>query len=143
MMKAEKKRPKKVLQCDRDIAEFFLDVIPEDSKEHFVILFMDDVNKVKKYEVFDSPGASAFTIDRQRIISMPAWSRAAYVAIAHNHPGGVALPSRADLSMTREIDAALAIFGIRCLEQFVVAGERYNTLLHADGRENFGNETYF
>ena len=121
-MKAEKKRPKKVLKSDRDIAEFFLDVIPEDNKEHFVILFMDDGNKVKKYEVFDSPGASALTIDRQRIISMPAWSRAAYVAIAHNHPGGSENPSPEDDLATAQIQYFANERNVGFRGHFLVAG---------------------
>lgn len=122
MMKAEKKRPKKVLKSDRDIAEFFLDVIPEDSKEHFVILFMDDGNKVKKYEVFDSPVAGAFTIDRQRIISMPAWSRAAYVAIAHNHPGGSEKPSPEDDLTTAQLQYFANERNVGFRGHFLVAG---------------------
>ena len=121
-IKEEKKRPKKVLKTDRDIAEFFLNVIPEDNKEHFVILFMDDGNKVKKYEVIDSPSASGLKIDRQRIISMPAWSRSAYVAIAHNHPGGSEKPSPEDDIATAVLQYFAEERNVGFRGHFLVAG---------------------
>ena len=47
---------------------------------------------------------------------------AASVILAHNHPSGVAEPSRADLHLTRLLTQALALVDIRVLDHFVVAG---------------------
>lgn len=47
---------------------------------------------------------------------------AAAVILAHNHPSGVAEPSRADEMLTRALKEALALVDVRVLDHFVVAG---------------------
>ena len=47
-----------------------------------------------------------------------------HVALAHNHPSGVAEPSRADELLTTALKQALALVDIRTLDHFIVAGHR-------------------
>ena len=47
---------------------------------------------------------------------------AAAVIFAHNHPSGVAEPSRADELLTRTLRDALALVDIRVLDHVIVAG---------------------
>ena len=46
---------------------------------------------------------------------------AAAVIFAHNHPSGVAEPSRADEALTIALKQALALVDVRILDHFVVA----------------------
>ncbi len=43
---------------------------------------------------------------------------------AHNHPSGVAEPSRADELLTQTLKQTLALIDVRVLDHFVVAGGR-------------------
>ena len=47
---------------------------------------------------------------------------AAGVVFAHNHPSGLAEPSRADELLTQNLKQALALVDVRVLDHFVVAG---------------------
>jgi len=47
---------------------------------------------------------------------------AAAVVFAHNHPSGVAEPSRTDELLTQNLKQALALVDVRVLDHFVVAG---------------------
>lgn len=47
---------------------------------------------------------------------------------AHNHPSGVAEPSRADESMTVVLKQALALVVVKVLDHFVVAGSEVTSL---------------
>lgn len=49
------------------------------------------------------------------------WNAAA-VMFAHNHPSGVAEPSRADEHLTQALKTALTLVDVRVLDHFVVAG---------------------
>lgn len=49
---------------------------------------------------------------------------AAAVIFAHNHPSGVAEPSRADEALTTTLKQALALVDVRVLDHFVVAGNQ-------------------
>jgi DNA repair protein RadC len=42
--------------------------------------------------------------------------------LAHNHPSGVAEPSRADELLTQALKQALTLVDVRVLDHFVVAG---------------------
>ncbi|MFX8176176.1 JAB domain-containing protein, partial [Acinetobacter baumannii] len=40
--------------------------------------------------------------------------------LAHNHPSGVAEPSRADELLTRQLSQALALVDVRVVDHFIV-----------------------
>ena len=46
----------------------------------------------------------------------------AAVILAHNHPSGVAEPSRADLALTKQLQDAPALVEVRVLDHIVVRG---------------------
>ncbi|HNM44180.1 JAB domain-containing protein, partial [Plasticicumulans sp.] len=45
---------------------------------------------------------------------------AAALILAHNHPSGVAEPSRADESITLRLKEALALIDVRVIDHFVI-----------------------
>jgi DNA repair protein RadC len=47
---------------------------------------------------------------------------ASAVVLAHNHPSGVAEPSRADEMLTQQIRASLQLLDVRVVDHLVVAG---------------------
>jgi len=44
------------------------------------------------------------------------------VIIAHNHPSGVAEPSRADEHLTEQLKRSLALIEVQLLDHIIVAG---------------------
>ena len=55
-------------------------------------------------------------------------ARACSVIIAHNHPDGLAIPSREDDIFTRSLFNALETVGIRLEDHIIVADEDYISL---------------
>jgi DNA repair protein RadC len=49
-------------------------------------------------------------------------TNASAVIFAHNHPSGLAEPSRADEMLTNALKQALALIDVRVLDHIVVAG---------------------
>ena len=47
---------------------------------------------------------------------------AAAVILAHNHPSGLAQPSRADETLTTTLKQALAQVEVKVLDHFIIAG---------------------
>ena len=78
---------------------------------------------------------SAVPLSVRTIIERAVRADAVCVVLAHNHPGGLALPSSDDLCATQQLAAALDLVGIPLLEHFVVAGSRAAPILM---RENLG-----
>ena len=45
------------------------------------------------------------------------------VLLCHNHPGGIAAPSQADIDVTQQLEMLLTELGIKLLDHIIVAGE--------------------
>lgn len=65
-----------------------------------------------------------------RAVAQRAYQRdAAFVVLAHNHPGGVAMPSAEDIRLTRDFDAALSLVDIPLIEHFIFTERSYFPIL--------------
>ncbi len=56
---------------------------------------------------------------------------ASFVIMAHNHPSGFALPSRADIDTTREVIRALGPLSVSVVDHIVVSGEDCVSFRHS------------
>jgi DNA repair protein RadC len=53
---------------------------------------------------------------------------AAAVLLCHNHPSGVAEPSRADEAITRTLQAALKLVDVRVLDHLIVGQDEVSSM---------------
>ena len=108
-------------QAVRDYLRLSLAARPH---EVFVGLYLDSQNRLLAAdELFRGTLAQTSVYPREVVKSALARNAAAMI-FAHNHPSGVAEPSRADELLTQALKQALALVDIRTLDHFVVAGGR-------------------
>ena len=62
------------------------------------------------------------SMDLRTLIGNALFSKADYILLAHNHPGGDATPSPEDFAATRVIEDALSKVGVR-LRDHIIVGE--------------------
>jgi DNA repair protein RadC len=92
--------------------------------EAFLGLFLDSQNRlIAARELFRGTLAQTSVYPRE-VVKAALAHNAAGVVFAHNHPSGVAEPSRADELLTASLKQALALVDIRTLDHLVVAGAR-------------------
>ena len=88
--------------------------------EAFWCLYLDTRNRmVGVEEVFRGTIDGAAVYPRE-IVRRALKLGAAAIIVAHNHPSGVAEPSRADESVTRKLKAALELVDIRLLDHIII-----------------------
>ena len=105
----------------RDYLRLSLSTLPY---EAFMALFLDSQNRLlAARELFRGTLAQTSVYPRE-VVKAALAENAAGVIFAHNHPSGVAEPSRADELLTVSLKSALALVDIRTLDHFVVAGHR-------------------
>ncbi len=75
-------------------------------------------------ELFHGSVNSA-SISMRRIVENALLYNSTSVIIAHNHPSGIAIPSREDIDTTKRIEAALRAVDIRLADHIIVAEEDY------------------
>lgn len=91
-------------------------------REVFVVIFLDVGNRIiAAEELFQGTLTEAAVYPRE-IAKGALLHNAAAVILAHNHPSGQAEFSDADLSLQRHIAGVLAVFDVKVLDSFVVAG---------------------
>ncbi|MGE5640430.1 MAG: RadC family protein [Clostridia bacterium] len=94
------------------------------AREHevFVCLWLDAQHRVIAiHEPFRGTLTQTSVYPRE-IVKAALAANAAAVIFAHNHPSGVAQPSRADELLTRNLREALALVDVKVLDHFIVAG---------------------
>lgn len=105
----------------RDYLRLTLSPLPY---EAFLALFLDSQNRLlAARELFRGTLAQTSVYPRE-VVKEALSHNAAGVIFAHNHPSGVAEPSRADELLTAALKQALGLVDIRALDHFVVAGQR-------------------
>ena len=88
--------------------------------EVFAVLFLDNRNRVISFDKMFNGTIDGASVYPREIVRACINHNAAAVIFAHNHPSGVAEPSRADEQITSRLKEALALIDVRVLDHFVV-----------------------
>ena len=70
-------------------------------------------------------------ISLRKISERTVFRKASVVVLAHNHPNGIAEPSRSDLEITAQIVKMLDVMGVALLEHLIVADDHVFPILHS------------
>ena len=92
--------------------------------EIFAIIHLDTRNQVLGYEELFRGTLDGASVYPREVVKAALARNAAAVILAHNHPSGVAEPSRADRDITRRLTDALALVDIRVLDHIVVGADQ-------------------
>ena len=90
--------------------------------ESFVALFLDAQNRVIATEELFRGTLTQTSVYPREVVKAALRTNAAGTIFAHNHPSGVAEPSRADEMLTNTLKSALALVDVKVLDHFIVAG---------------------
>lgn len=88
--------------------------------EVFAVLFLDAQNRLMRLEEMFRGTLTQTSVYPREVVRRALELHAAAVVLAHNHPSGVAEPSRADEYLTTTLKSALALVDVRVLDHFVV-----------------------
>lgn len=89
-------------------------------REVFALLLLDNQHRVIRFHELFFGTLDAAAVYPREIVALALKQGAAAVILVHNHPSGVAEPSRADRMITERIQAALGLLDIRVLDHLVV-----------------------
>jgi DNA repair protein RadC len=91
-----------------------------EAAEQFRVLFLDRKNKLLADEVLGRGTVDHAPVYPREVARRALELSASAVILVHNHPSGDPTPSRADIDMTREVEAALSALDIRLHDHLVV-----------------------
>jgi DNA repair protein RadC len=90
------------------------------AQEVFAVLFLDGQHRLLKLEEMFAGTLMQATVFPREVVRRAIELRAASVVLAHNHPSGVAEPSRADEHLTQSLRAALQLVDVQVLDHLIV-----------------------
>lgn len=96
-----------------------------EKEEKLLLLCLDAKKSVISCVSLGSGVINAVDVNVRKVVENAVRNRASSVILAHNHPSGVALPSREDERITREIASALKLVGIPLDDHIIVAGDDF------------------
>ena len=120
-----KNSDERTLHSFDEIGSFVVEQYFAAKGEKAILVCMNRVGKVLGVKTlaegdFDSAGISIRTI-----IEHILQTKATSVVLAHNHPSGIALPSKEDVCVTRQISDALKAISVNFLDHIIVSGNDY------------------
>ena len=88
--------------------------------EIFACLFLDNRHRVISFEEMFRGTIDGASVHPREVAKRALELNAAALIAAHNHPSGVAEPSRSDRAITNRLRDALALVDVRLLDHFVI-----------------------
>ncbi len=99
--------------------------------EVFGGLFLDNHHRIIQFDALFSGSVDSAQIHPRAVVRRALEHNAAAVIFAHNHPSGIAEPSRADEKMTARLRDALALIDVRVLDHIII-GDAHTTVSLAE-----------
>ncbi len=110
------------IQSPATSRDYFVLKLSERQHEVFAALFLDNRHRVIGYEELFMGSIDGASVHPRVVAQKALAQNAAALIFAHNHPSGVAEPSKADEQITRRLKEALALLDVRVLDHIVVGG---------------------
>jgi len=120
-----------ILDTVEKIGDFFQGLFVAESHEVMYELCLDAKGRRLNLYKISEGDPSSVAVNVRRIVENAILSQSSMVALAHNHPSGVAFPSHADLIATQQVQTALDAIGIYLADHIIVADGDYISLRHS------------
>jgi DNA repair protein RadC len=91
--------------------------------EMFTVVYLDAQHRLIAIKELFRGSISQTSVYPREVLKEALKLNAGAVVLAHNHPSGVAEPSRADEFLTQSLKAALAMVDVRVLDHLVVTAD--------------------
>lgn len=120
--KIERKKP---IMNSEDAASYLMPRFMYEMDEVVLMLCLDSQRRVICCTEIGRGVVNSVETSLRRIVEIALRNKTAFVIISHNHPDGIALPSKEDDSVTSQISTALSMVAIPLVDHIIVAEDDY------------------
>lgn len=110
------------------VRRFLLAELRDLEHELFALLLLDARHRLIRFERLFRGTIDGASVHPREVVRTALATGAAAVVLVHNHPSGVAEPSRADVRITARLKAALELVDVRVLDHLVVGDAEVTSL---------------
>ena len=117
------------LSCPQDVADFLMPRLRYAAKEQFVVILLNNKNKVIGTEVVSEGSLSSSIVHPREVFAPAILHHAAAIMVAHNHPSGDPKPSIEDEEVTRQLLRSGKVLGIPLIDHMIIGDGNYYSFL--------------
>ena len=117
-----------IIKTSTDAAKCFIPHFIGRTNEHVAVICIDAKGKLLFCNTILEGTVDAAPVGIRRFVEIAVRYDATDMIMAHNHPGGVAIPSQQDIAVTQKIAQALNTVNINLLDHIIVAGNDWVSL---------------
>lgn len=117
------------LSCPQDVADFLMPRLRYAAKEQFVVILLNNKNKVIGTEVVSEGSLSSSIVHPREVYAPAILHHAAAIMVAHNHPSGDPKPSTEDEEVTRLLSRSGKVLGIPMIDHVIIGDGNYYSFL--------------
>ncbi|WP_299102682.1 DNA repair protein RadC [uncultured Winogradskyella sp.] len=126
----KRRRLEEALQLDkitssRSVFNVMQPIIGELPHEEFWILYLNNSNKVIKKNQLSKGGITGTLVDVRLVLKNALEVGAVALILAHNHPSGTLIPSKADKDITSKLKLASQSLDISVLDHLIITESAY------------------
>lgn len=111
--------PKGTVLTKEEIAKVLMSKFVNREEEHVVIALFSAKMKLVYCDFLNSGSIHGVSTEAKDFLELALKYKARYVIIAHNHPSGIALPSKDDIETTIYLRNILKPFGILLMDHLI------------------------
>ena len=115
--------PMAVISSSEDVTRLMRPQLEELAYEECWALYLTTSNRVIERQRISQGGVQGTVVDHRLVVKRALELLATKLILVHNHPSGAATPSGADLSLTKRLKEAAALFDIVLLDHLIIARE--------------------
>ena len=112
------------ITCSEDLFRVSRHLSCQDVESLYLICLNRRLNVIKKVEI-SRGGLDYCSVDIRVVMREALINNSVNIAIVHNHPTGVPMPSKADEQLTKSIKKACDLLNICLSDHVIVAGNKY------------------
>ena len=98
-------------------------------REVFIVTLLDQKHCLIGEETVSSGSLTETLVHPREVFAAAVRARAAAVAVVHNHPSGDPTPSPQDKAITKRLESAASLLGIRLLDHVIIGDGRYYSMV--------------
>jgi DNA repair protein RadC len=129
ILQQQKYLSNKKISTPKDIAEEFIPLLLNETKEQFIVVCLNTANKIIRKEVISIGNLNSSIVHPREVFKVAVENNAASIILIHNHPSGNPEPSKEDISITKKLVEAGKIMDIMIVDHIIIAGNSYTSFV--------------
>lgn len=119
----------KKISSPNDIADIFIPLLRDKTKEEFIVVCLNSANKIINYETITIGLLNSSLVHPREVFKVAIENNSANIVLVHNHPSGNTDPSEEDITITKKMVDAGKILGITVFDHIIIGQNSFSSLV--------------